>query len=421
VSFDDPLLVSNEQIGNGSYVGFTGILTKPYVVPGTIVIHAGSQTVTDDGSGNLIGDISTDPMDPNTIVYSTGVIVVTFRSSVPNGIPIYVTYDTTTLAVYKNISGVLSLIQRVDTFNLTPGSYYGIRFEDTAITVYQNGSPLILCYDSSLTAQGYTAIEFTVAQSIDIDDLSVVSSVHDLLSINAYLQSPKTLLVSIDSYLQIKPTKTLTIDAFLRRHIIDIDSLIQLLDIIQTVSIDAFLERSINIDADLTAIDQTKTVSIDGGLNNLNTQIVTLDAYLTNTYIPGIGIDSVFIETLTRDVAIDGRLYKQVLLETTLDAILRGHTIALDALLNKSQLQTVGVDFTRFILNDGGSCPDTDLFGTGSLFNPGKIRLISGLTDSVNTDISSVGAGDLILVPRDLGEAGICDTYHTPGITLIGG
>lgn len=73
--------IDAEQIetGNGSDVTFTGTLAFLPVRPGTLVITTNSSTtaleVTDDGNGNLIGDINT---GTNTINYSTGDYNVTF-------------------------------------------------------------------------------------------------------------------------------------------------------------------------------------------------------------------------------------------------------------------------------------------------------------------------------------------------------
>jgi hypothetical protein len=59
------------------------------VVPGTVVITAGTQTIRDDGAGNLVGNIL--PAGTNTIVYGTG--VCNFDFAVAPALAVAVTGD----------------------------------------------------------------------------------------------------------------------------------------------------------------------------------------------------------------------------------------------------------------------------------------------------------------------------------------
>ena len=74
--------VYDEVISAGGDATLGGTLVYPSVEAGTLVITDGVETFTDDGSGNLVSDLSggTD----GTIVYATGIYDVTFAST-PTG------------------------------------------------------------------------------------------------------------------------------------------------------------------------------------------------------------------------------------------------------------------------------------------------------------------------------------------------
>ena len=75
--------------GTGAVANYTGTLQWSPVQPGTMVITAGALTVTDDGNGNLIGDIAA---GNNSIDYTTGAYDVTFSANVGNGVDIVAAY-----------------------------------------------------------------------------------------------------------------------------------------------------------------------------------------------------------------------------------------------------------------------------------------------------------------------------------------
>jgi hypothetical protein len=76
--------------GTGAVANYAGTLAWTPVKPGTVTIVAGALTVTDDGNGNLVGDVN--PAGANTIVYATGAYDVTFNANVLNGVDIVATY-----------------------------------------------------------------------------------------------------------------------------------------------------------------------------------------------------------------------------------------------------------------------------------------------------------------------------------------
>lgn len=75
--------------GTGGTSNYTGTLQWTPVQPGTLVIVAGAQTVTDDGNGNLIGDTQA---GNNTIDYTTGAYDVNFASNVGAAVDIVAAY-----------------------------------------------------------------------------------------------------------------------------------------------------------------------------------------------------------------------------------------------------------------------------------------------------------------------------------------
>ncbi len=79
--------------GTGATDTFTGSLTNTPVAPGSLsivtIISSSTVTVTDDGQGNLIGDIGA---GTNTINYVTGAYDVTFSGNPDSSEPITATY-----------------------------------------------------------------------------------------------------------------------------------------------------------------------------------------------------------------------------------------------------------------------------------------------------------------------------------------
>lgn len=80
--------------GDGGTANFTGTLSYTPIHPGSItissVVGGSAVTVTDDGIGNLVGDIA---VATNTIDYTTGEFDVTFSGNVDNLIDVLVVYD----------------------------------------------------------------------------------------------------------------------------------------------------------------------------------------------------------------------------------------------------------------------------------------------------------------------------------------
>lgn len=76
------------SLGNGTVGPYTITTKTSPITQGTLIIYAGSLEVTDDSSGNLIGDGS------GTVNYATGVITVTFNSTVASSAWIYCFYNS---------------------------------------------------------------------------------------------------------------------------------------------------------------------------------------------------------------------------------------------------------------------------------------------------------------------------------------
>lgn len=90
---DAALLPDVEDVGtgDGSEANFTGSLGFTPVFPLSVAITAGIQTVTDDGNGNLVGDV--DLGGVNTIDYLSGVYDVTFALAPLSGEAIEANYQ----------------------------------------------------------------------------------------------------------------------------------------------------------------------------------------------------------------------------------------------------------------------------------------------------------------------------------------
>jgi len=73
-------LIDSEQlgIGNGADTNFTGALSFTPVRPGTVQIVSGAQVITDDGNGNLVGDVG---VGTNTINYNSGAYDLDFAAA----------------------------------------------------------------------------------------------------------------------------------------------------------------------------------------------------------------------------------------------------------------------------------------------------------------------------------------------------
>ncbi len=93
-SYSDEL-IDAEVIGEGTgaIADYTGTLSYTPVKPGTVQIQAVSSsstlTITDDGNGNLVGDVSGTP----TINYATGAHTAVFSGNIDSGEEVVATYS----------------------------------------------------------------------------------------------------------------------------------------------------------------------------------------------------------------------------------------------------------------------------------------------------------------------------------------
>jgi len=86
--------------GDGSATNFSGSFSNIPLAPGSITVTDGTQTLRDDGCGNLYGDGS------GTVNYETGEIAVSFASAVASGASVTAEATNQPLGV---------LIERCDT------------------------------------------------------------------------------------------------------------------------------------------------------------------------------------------------------------------------------------------------------------------------------------------------------------------
>jgi hypothetical protein len=83
--------VDFEVIGTGAGAAqVTGNLDYTPILPGTLTITDGTQVVSDDGAGNLVGDVNGG--GNNTINYATGAFDVTFTNAVTTGTAVEASY-----------------------------------------------------------------------------------------------------------------------------------------------------------------------------------------------------------------------------------------------------------------------------------------------------------------------------------------
>lgn len=77
--------------GDGATANYTRSLDYTPVIPGTVHVTDGTQEVTDDGSGNLVGDIN--PAGNNSVNYATGALDVTFAVNAATGADVEADYE----------------------------------------------------------------------------------------------------------------------------------------------------------------------------------------------------------------------------------------------------------------------------------------------------------------------------------------
>lgn len=81
----------NVGTGTGAIAQFTPTLAYTPVLAGTVSLTDGTQVVTDDGQGRLVGDINATGV--NTINYATGAVNVTFAANVATGVAVEASYE----------------------------------------------------------------------------------------------------------------------------------------------------------------------------------------------------------------------------------------------------------------------------------------------------------------------------------------
>lgn len=86
-------IVEEESVGtgDGATANYAGTLVYTPVRAGTVIITDGTQRATDDGNGNLVGNVNAG--GTNTVNYSTGAYDVTFAAAVANGTAVTTTYE----------------------------------------------------------------------------------------------------------------------------------------------------------------------------------------------------------------------------------------------------------------------------------------------------------------------------------------
>lgn len=128
----------NLGTGNGVLTNFAGTLPNTPVAEGSISISDGTQTVTDDGDGNLQGDVAAS--GTNTIDYTTGALDVTFANAPVGAAAITVTYryvtDTQRGEVELTSTGAARIRGKLNYAPVVPGTF---AISDGSQTVTDDG------------------------------------------------------------------------------------------------------------------------------------------------------------------------------------------------------------------------------------------------------------------------------------------
>jgi len=99
IRYTFPAFQQHEQdivdLGDGATTEFAGSLPQDDLRAGSIQFTDGTQIVTDDGAGNLIGDVN--PGGTNSIDYATGAFSVTFATAPAAGSPVTANYENSTI------------------------------------------------------------------------------------------------------------------------------------------------------------------------------------------------------------------------------------------------------------------------------------------------------------------------------------
>jgi len=88
---DERIEAEQLAVGDAVTVNFLGNLAYTPVRAGTVVITDGTQTATDDGNGNLVGDVN--PAGTNTVTYGNGAYNVTFAAAPAAGLNVTADYE----------------------------------------------------------------------------------------------------------------------------------------------------------------------------------------------------------------------------------------------------------------------------------------------------------------------------------------
>jgi len=106
--FAPRIVKNNVGTGDGATANYTGTVNTPPLVAGSFLITGQSTAgttliITDDGSGNLIGNTNGTTSPDNVINYVTGAFNATFNADIVSGGTVYVKYDAYTAAKPQGI------------------------------------------------------------------------------------------------------------------------------------------------------------------------------------------------------------------------------------------------------------------------------------------------------------------------------
>lgn len=190
-------LVEEEPVGASGSTNYTGTLAYTPIRPGTVKLTDGTLVVTDDGNGNLIGDIAGG--GTNTINYSTGAYNVTFSGAT--------TGDVT--ATYEFVSEANTNIPEID-IQLTSAPVITRPNKLRARWAVEAEQDLLALHGISAEADLIVVMTNQIAKEIN------TKIIRHLRQVAPNLSSPEGFDISPPPNVSYRDHKEILIDAFVR-------------------------------------------------------------------------------------------------------------------------------------------------------------------------------------------------------------
>ncbi len=164
--YQDPVVFKNENpvrvqkstpwTGDAVTLAFTTTLQFPYILPTSVIITDNTETFTDNGAGVLTGDLG----GTGTVVYTTGVINVSFNAAPASGQDIFLTV----IQYQPGAPTSVLLYDNVFSFYPVPDTVYQCQ-----IKAYKIIDPLVNATDTPVLEEWGPCISYGASRDIVID------------------------------------------------------------------------------------------------------------------------------------------------------------------------------------------------------------------------------------------------------------